>query len=278
MPPPLDIGSLDILMENYFRMFKYCAFIALLTLQGGCATLGSSPDATADEAPSPEGSSGTRDPWESFNRGVFTFNDKLDGWVLKPTAKGYRHVAPEPVERGVSNFFANLGEIANTFNNVLQWKWKKAGNDAGRFVLNTTFGMAGLVDVAKYAGLDRSEGEDFGQTLSYWGIKSGPYLVLPFIGPSTLTDAIATPVDLYTNPITYLAYLDADQTEVVLKSLEIVDTRAGLLDAEELISGDRYNFIREVYFQRREFLVNDGEVVDDFGDDFDDFGDFDEDF
>lgn len=206
------------------------------------------------------------DPWEGFNRKVFVFNDTLDRFITKPIAKGYRAITPDPVETSVSNFYANLEEIRNILNDVLQWKWGQAGNDTGRFLINTTVGVVGLFDVARHAGLPRSEGEDFGQTLSVWGAGSGPYIVLPFMGPSTLRDAAALPVNSYVHPI---GYVDHVPTRNTLTGGDLLETRAGLLEVEGLISGDKYGFMRDAFLQRREYLILDGEIEDDFGgDDF----------
>lgn len=207
------------------------------------------------------------DKFESLNRKVFAFNDGLDRWILKPVSKGYLAVAPKPVEVGVSNFFSNLGEITNVANDVLQWKWKQASKDTGRFLLNSSIGLAGLFDVATKTGLQKSDGEDFGQTLAVWGVPSGPYLVLPFLGPSSLTNAPTIPVDWLTNPI---AYVDPDKDRYALTALDLIQTRASLLEVEDMISGDRYTFIRDAWLQRREYLINDGKVEDEFGDEFDD--------
>ncbi|MGQ9426679.1 MlaA family lipoprotein [Gilvimarinus sp. F26214L] len=209
------------------------------------------------------------DPWEGFNRKVFAFNETADRWVLKPVAQGYVKITPDPVEQGVSNFFGNLLEVRNVLNDILQWKWKQAGNDTGRFLINSTLGLAGIFDVARHMNLPKSEGEDFGQTLATWGVQSGPYVVLPFLGPSTIRDAGALPVDWVTNPIDEV---DHTATRNSLWAMNFLDTRAGLLEAEALVSGDRYSFFREAFLQRRGYLINDGQVEDDFGD-FDDFGD-----
>lgn len=209
------------------------------------------------------------DRFEGFNRAMFSFNQTLDNWFLKPVAKGYRWIAPKPVEIGVNNFFSNLGEVSNIFNDVLQWKWKQAGNDTGRILINSTVGVLGLFDVAGPAGLERSEGEDFGQTLAVWGVPQGAYLVLPIFGPSTIRDGVATPVEWYLDPV---AYLDPARDRYLVKGLDIVRQRAELLDVEDLASGDMYIFMRDAYLQRRNYLINDGEVEDDFGADaFDDF-------
>lgn len=204
------------------------------------------------------------DPWEGFNRKVFVFNDTLDTYLVKPVAKGYLAVTPEPVEVGVSNFFENLGEVGNIVNDVLQWKWGQAANDTGRLLVNTTVGIAGVFDVAQHLGMPRSEGEDFGQTLAAWGVGQGPYVVLPFLGPSSLRDAGGMPVDSFTNPI---GYVDHVPTRNTFYATDLLDTRASLVEAEDLISGDKYAFMRDAYLQRREYLILDGDVEDDFGGD-----------
>jgi len=213
-----------------------------------------------------------RDPWEGFNRAVFRFNDTADRWVLKPAATSYRQVTPIFMQSGISNFFGNLGEVTNTFNGVLQGKWGQAGNDAGRFLVNSTVGIAGLFDVAQYMGLERGDGEDFGQTLAVWGVPSGPYVVLPLLGPSTVRDAPAEVVDWYTDP---LAYVEHNPTRYSLTALDMVQIRASLLQAESLLQGDRYLLLRDAYLQRREYLIKNGEQEDDFGsDEVDDEYDF----
>ncbi|MEJ2442209.1 MAG: VacJ family lipoprotein [Exilibacterium sp.] len=208
------------------------------------------------------------DPWEGFNRAMFSFNDHMDRYLLKPAAKGYRAMTPDPVETSINTAFNNLSEVRNIVNDVLQWKWQQAGNDTGRFLINSTVGVVGLFDAAGYMGLRQGEGEDFGQTLAVWGVGRGPFLVLPLFGPSTLRDAVAFPVDTYSNPSVYINDVASRNT---LKAFELLNTRAQLLETEELISGDRYAFLRDAYLQHREYLVNDGEVEDDFGGDFDDF-------
>ncbi|GED21794.1 MlaA family lipoprotein [Halomonas halmophila] len=238
------------------------AGLALVVLSG-CATTQSSAPANPE------------DPWEGFNRGVFAFNETLDRYALKPVAQGYRFVTPDPVETGVGNFFSNLGEIRTTLNSLLQGKGSNASASTGRFLLNSTVGVLGVFDVASQIGLHARE-EDFGQTLGSWGVASGPYLVLPLLGPSTLRDTGGLPVDMYTYPTTYI---EDDAVRYSLTGLRVIDTRAGLLDQEKLIQGDRYSFIRDSWLQRRHFEVNDGELgedpfaTDDFdleGSDFDD--------
>lgn len=209
-----------------------------------------------------------RDPWENFNRAVFRFNDSADRWVLKPLATSYRQVTPLFVQAGVNNFFGNLKEVPNSINSVLQWKWDQAGNDASRFLINSTVGVVGLFDVAEHIGLDKNDGEDFGQTLAVWGMPSGPYLMLPLLGPSTLRDAPGRVVDYYTDP---LSYADPVSVRNSLYFTNQVQTRAGLLRTESLLQGDRYLLIRDAYLQRREYLIMDGELEDDFGGDLDDY-------
>lgn len=204
------------------------------------------------------------DPLEDYNRVMFSFNDKADRWVLKPVTKGYRYVTPDFFERGVSRMFSNLGEVLNVVNDLLQGKVGQAGNDGGRLLINSTIGIAGFFDVAKHAGLERSDGEDFGQTFGVWGVGEGAYVVLPFWGPSTLRDTPSLLLDSVFNPI---GEVDHVPTRNQLYGAKVVSVRADLLEAEKLVKGDRYTFIRDVYLQRRHFLVNDGEVEDDFGDD-----------
>lgn len=239
--------------------------LAAVAMLSGCAATASA------ESPHPD------DPWEGFNRKVFAFNDTLDRYALKPAARGYRFVTPDPVEAGVDNFFSNLGEIGTTLNSLLQAKPGNAGIATGRFLINSTLGILGLVDVATHMELTGRE-EDFGQTLAAWGVGEGPYVVLPLLGPSTVRDTAGLPVDAYTDPLTYV---EEDRVRYALRALDIIDTRAGLLDQERLIRGDRYSFIRDSWLQRRRFEVNDGELGEDpfAGDDFDfDDADFDDAF
>lgn len=200
------------------------------------------------------------DPWESFNRPVFRFNDTLDTYALKPIAKGYQAITPQFVEDGVHNVFNNIGDVGNLVNNVLQGKMHDAGVDTGRLIANTTFGVLGVFDVATRMGLDRND-EDFGQTLGAWGVSSGPYVVIPLFGPSTVRDAGAMVPDSFLQPY---PYIDHVPTRNVTRAVDVVDTRANLLSAEKMITGDKYIFIRNAYLQNREFRVKDGEVEDDF--------------
>ncbi len=168
-------------------------------------------------------------------------------------------MTPDPVQTGVGNFFSNLGEIRTTLNSLLQGKGANAGASTGRFLINSTVGVLGLFDVASHMDLTARE-EDFGQTLAVWGVDSGPYLVLPLLGPSTLRDTGGLPVDMYTYPVTYV---EDDTVRYSLRGLQAIDARAGLLDQEDLIRGDRYSFIRDSWLQRRRFEVSDGELGED---------------
>ncbi|TYL48122.1 VacJ family lipoprotein [Marinomonas sp. IMCC 4694] len=198
------------------------------------------------------------DPWEGFNRSMFTFNDALDGAVLKPISKGYKAVTPTPVQKGVSNFFSNLGEIGNITNNLLQGKWDQTASSTFRFLINSTAGWFGIFDVASELGLKEYD-EDFGQTLGHWGLSSGPYLVLPFFGPSTVRDGSGLVAEYIA--IDETEYLDLNnKEELALLGLDVIQTRARFLNAEGMIVGDRYSFVRDVYLQTRAFEVYDGNV------------------
>lgn len=200
------------------------------------------------------------DPWESVNRPIFRFNDLLDTYALKPLAQGYQAITPQFLEDGVHNMFRNVGDVGNLANDVLQAKPRAAGVDTARLMFNTTFGLLGFFDVGTKMGLHRND-EDFGQTLGYWGTGSGPYVMLPFLGPSTLRDAPSKYVDSYTQPYRYMNNIPARNMAI---GMSIIDTRASLLSSEKLISGDKYVFIRNAYLQNREFKVKDGQVEDDF--------------
>ncbi|WP_048307960.1 VacJ family lipoprotein [Halomonas sp. PR-M31] len=246
-------------MKNHSKLLTGLVMGALLT---GCASQGAQQEKPVD-------------PWEGFNRKVFVFNDTIDRYALKPVAQGYDKITPQPIQTGVGNFFSNLGELRTVLNSVLQWKWGNAGVASGRFLVNTTLGLGGVLDPAsRMEWMARTE--DFGQTLGTWGVAEGPYVVLPILGSSTVRDTTALPVDWYSYPVTYI---DNDPTRYGLRFLQAVDLRASLLEQEKLIRGDRYIFLRDAYLQRRRFEVNDGKsgadpfASDDF--DFDD-SDFDD--
>ena len=222
------------------------------------------------------GSGGERaasDPWEPVNRPIHAVNDAVDRAVLKPVAKGYEWVFPAFVRQGVTNFFANLGTPLTGINNLLQGKGGDAANDLGRFLLNSSFGVAGIFDQATPAGFDQNN-EDFGLTLAVWGVPSGPYVVFPFRGPSTLRDALMTPLNAAADPT---FYIDERSIRDKLLVLQIVNARQRLFAAEALIqdSPDLYVTLRESYLQNREYQIYDGNppIDDDFYDDLEDFDD-----
>ena len=198
------------------------------------------------------------DPWERMNRTVFSFNDTLDTYALKPVAKGYNAVTPKPVQGLITNFFNNLGEIRNTVNAILQLKGSAALTSFSRLAINSTIGMLGLIDVASPIGLEQKY-EDFGLTLAQWGVPSGPYVVLPFFGPRTVRGGVGSIPDMYTSPL-YAVKPESDQWTAY--GVKAVNSRSALLDAEDLIMGDRYSFIRDAYLQRREYLIT-GELPED---------------
>ena len=200
------------------------------------------------------------DPWEGVNRAIFRFNDTVDTYALKPIAQGYEFITPQFLEDGIHNMFKNVGEVTNFANDVLQAKPAAAGVDTARLIFNTTFGLLGFFDVGTKMGLQRND-EDFGQTLGHWGVSSGPFVMLPLFGPSTVRDAFAKYPDTYTQPWRYIDHVPTRNTAL---AVSVVDTRASLLSAEKLINGDKYIFIRNAYLQNREFKVKDGKVVDDF--------------
>jgi phospholipid-binding lipoprotein MlaA len=215
------------------------AAMALLLL-AGCATTRDNPD-----------------PWEPMNRKVYAFNDAFDKALLKPVATGYKKVTPAPVQKGVNNFFDNIYDVNTTLNQFLQGKPREGLSDAARFVFNTVFGVFGIFDVATPLGLDKHD-EDFGQTLGVWGVPPGPYLVIPFLGPSTARDGPAKIVD---PQWFYSSYVDPQSLYWGAWALDKVRTRANLLQAESIVEQaalDKYSFIRDAWLQRRRSQVYDG--------------------
>jgi len=204
------------------------------------------------------------DPWENFNRKMYRFNDDFDRTILKPAAETITETMPEPVNQGVTNFFGNLDDVGTGINNLLQGKFVDALSDTGRVVVNSTLGVGGLFDVASRMHLEKHY-EDFGQTLGRWGVEPGPYLVLPFLGPASVRDRVGFTVDALFDLSTY--YIDEDGVRWVLLGAGILEDRAALLDATDLLETaalDPYAFQRDAYLQKREFDVNDGELEDDF--------------
>ena len=199
------------------------------------------------------------DPFESMNRAVFTFNENADEYVIKPVAEAYQFVLPDFVRTGVTNFFSNIGDVFVAVNNLLQGKPGNAANDIGRFLVNSTIGIVGLFDVATEAGLEKNK-EDFGQTLGVWGVPSGPYVVLPLFGPSSVRDTAGLALDIKTDFILNSNQLNHDQ-KVGSTVLRVVNQRANLLDASQLLEDaafDKYSFLRDSYLQRRRNQVYDG--------------------
>lgn len=225
---------------------RMCALRALvltlllpLVLLGGCAT------------------TNPRDPFEPVNRAVYSFNDAMDTAIIRPLAEGYRAVLPSFVRTGISNFFANLNDVLIALNNLLQGKVVAAVSDVGRVLVNTTLGVGGLVDVASKMNLEKHN-EDFGQTLGYWGVGDGPYLMLPFLGPSSLRDAFGRVVDGRGDPVGFLRDIPWRNS---LLGVRTVNQRAELLDTSKILETaalDAYEFLRDGYLQRRRNLIYDG--------------------
>jgi phospholipid-binding lipoprotein MlaA len=207
------------------------------------------------------------DPLESLNQKTHRFNEFMDQHFLLPVARGYTRYIPAPARQGVRNFFYNIGDVSVLANNLLQVKLEAAASDAGRIMINTTVGVFGIFDIATPIGFNRND-EDFGQTLGYWGIGPGPYLVLPLFGPSTLRDSFGLLVDTATNPINHQDNIRVRNSSFALEQL---DRRVAAMSVEALITGDPYIFTREAYLQQRQYLVNDGEVDESWDDDWDDW-------
>lgn len=226
-------------------MKRLFSLILLLTgvLLAGCATVNGPTD--------PE------DPLESFNRAMYGFNETVDGLVLKPAAQGYNNIMPDPLNKGVSNFFSNLEDVVVVFNDLLQLKLEQAAQDSARIFFNSTIGLLGFIDVSSGMELPKHQ-EDFGQTLGYWGVGPGSYLVLPFFGPRDVRDTVGLVADLYVNP----QYdITPNDTQTALTIIDTLDTRAGLLSASRVLDEaalDPYLFVRDAYLQRRKNLVYDG--------------------
>ena len=197
-----------------------------------------------------------RDPYENLNRKVFVVNQVFDQVLLKPVARGYSNYAPNFVQTTIGNFFGNLADVWTAVNNFLQGKPREGIQDTGRVAVNTVFGVAGLADVATKLGFPKHQ-EDFGQTLGVWGVKPGPYVMLPLFGPSTMRDAVAKPLDLYADPVNLSTRADVEYS---LRAMRLVDDRARLLpttDMIEKVALDPYQFVRDAHFQQREARVND---------------------
>jgi len=260
----VEIAMQKIIFNSVLWLFLF----SCTTIISGCATT----------------SSTAQDPFEGFNRGMFAFNEGLDKVVLKPVAKGYKAVMPEPINQGVTNFFSNLGDIIVIANNLLQFKFTQAASDTGRVVLNSTVGLLGFFDIASKVGFQKHD-EDFGQTLGYWGLGNGPYLVLPLFGPSSARDAFGLGADTFLDPLYYYSSSKSGVKTIAPYAAKAVDDRSNLLAAEKVLDTaalDKYAYLRDAYLARREYLVYDGnppeEDEDDllFEDDEDDVDDEDD--
>jgi phospholipid-binding lipoprotein MlaA len=236
--------------KKIINILRYSLLTITILFSSGCATI--------------EGPANPDDPFESFNRSMFAFNESVDKYAFKPAAKGYNFIMPDIASKGVSNFFSNVDDIVVFANQLLQFKIAAAIATSARIVFNTTFGLLGLIDVASEMDLYKHN-EDFGQTLAVWGVPSGPYLVLPFIGPLTVRDTAGLAVDwTYFDPIFRRQTLRASIATLTIK---YIDIRAGLLKASNILDdtvSDKYSFVRDAYQLRREFLIYDGQPPEDF--------------
>lgn len=249
--------------RNHLFPFLLCLLLGSLVGLGGCASL-------------PEGTQRSEDdPWERYNRSIYQFNDAVDSAVLRPVAKGYDYITPDPVQNSIGNFFDNLSYPVTILNVFLQGKFVDGLAGLGRFVVNTTIGFGGIFDPATELGLEADE-EDFGQTLAVWGVPDGPYFMLPFFGPSTVRDTAGLAGDIAIDPVWQNLDID-DDLQYSLLALNIIHMRAELLSIDQQLRDafDPYTFLRDAYLQRREFQVHDGNPPQDQYDDlYDDLYDF----
>lgn len=248
------------------RLLHTGAALATLALAAGCTTV---------RSPSPD------DPWEGYNRTMFKINDTVDQALIKPITLAYTDLTPRPAQSCIRNIFNNLEDVWSAANSFLQARGHDFFNTLGRVLFNTTMGLGGCIDVASMNGAPRIT-NDLGTTLGVWGLKSGPYLVLPALGPSTLRDGAATVGSFATgvSAITPIFAIDNVPVRNTVLGLYAIDTRAGLLDADELVNEvalDRYSFIRDAYLQRRQSQVDrrlrDGTLPDYSDDDLPDYSD-----
>ncbi len=232
--------------------------LSLLALAcGGCASTGA------------RGTSEVNDPFEGANRAIFKFNRTADRFVLRPVASGYHTITPDPLERSIGRFFVNLSSPIVIVSDLLQGKFKQAGADTGRFLLNSTVGLLGFLDVAAHVGLEFHD-EDFGQTLGRWGLEQGPYFLVPIFGPYTLRDGVGRILEL---PFELLNHYDNDDVRRKLVLLYYIDKRTRLLAVDDALANafDPYLFVRDAYLQRRRYLVYDGDppfFEEDFADEY----------
>lgn len=237
-------------------MNRLLPIVAVAALTGGCASV-------------PEGEGVEHDPWERLNRSIYKFNDAADRAIMKPIARGYSAVLPEPVRQCVTNFSRNLLTPLYSVNNFLQGKPKEGTGELFRLAINSTVGIGGLFDVAAMNGIE-SHPEDFGQTAAVWGVPAGPYVVVPFLGPQTLRDAVALPLDIQMDP---LYHYKVSSVRDRLYVLRLINLRANLLPLEDLLkdSADPYVTMRESFLQNREFAIYDGDPPSDDDEFFDEF-------
>ncbi len=223
--------------------FRLLIFIFIIITLCSCASSGTNP----------------QDPWENMNRTSYDFTIALDKAVLKPAAKGYAFVMPDFMETGISNIFSNLEDIPNSLNNLLQGKPVDFLSDLGRFVINSTLGIAGMWDPASSMGLVKHD-EDFGQTLAVWGVSDGPYIWIPLLGPSTLRDSFGLPVDSQLNLVNH--FVDHVPSKNQMTAIELIDKRVSLLPLDEQLdaASDQYTFVRDAYLQNRKYKVFDGNL------------------
>lgn len=227
-------------MRCYVKSTVLALALGMAMLLGGCAT-----------------TAGNKDPMEGFNRTMFAFNEGLDAAIIRPVAKGYEFVAPTFVRTGVTNFFSNVADVFIAVNNLLQGKPVEAASDAGRFLVNSTVGIFGLLDVATEWGLEKHD-EDFGQTFGRWGMDTGAYLFLPVFGPRDVRDGVGLVLDIAADPLVNINDMSVRNS---LAALYIINNRAMLLPADKIIDEaalDKYSYLRDAYLQRRRSLVFDG--------------------
>lgn len=240
---PAAVSGPAMIASRCHRSGVLSLLLILIMVVSGCSSTGS-----------------VHDPLEPLNRRVHQFNQILDDAILRPVASAYVGITPSPVQTGVSNFYDNLGYPLVVVNQFLQGKFWLGLRDTGRFAVNTTLGLLGLFDPARRLGLDAHE-EDFGQTLAVWGFGRGPYIVVPLLGPTTLRDGTG---DVIHTNTTYLPlYINDIPVRNSIIGISFLDTRARLLDSEDIVFGDRYLFIRDAYLQRRDFLISDGQSEED---------------
>jgi phospholipid-binding lipoprotein MlaA len=226
------------------RSFRVVSAIVATAALVGCASI-------------PEDQRDPRDPLEGYNRGVHKFNTVVDDALFKPIAKGYKAITPEPVDRGVTNFFNNIADVNSAVNNLFQFKLSRFGSDLGRVAVNSTVGILGLFDVATNMGLP-SYKEDFGQTFGYWGDVDSPYLVVPLLGPSTVRDSVGRVGDALVDPF---FSVNKDRVYWGFVALRVIDQRADLLTAGKILEEaavDPYSFVRDAFLQRRRSQIFDG--------------------